>query len=116
MAIRQLPDQLINQIAAAGITNGCGTRAFCPSQSITRGEMAMFMSRGFGSSVPEVSEVTFDDAAGHVYEEAIDWMGSTGISNGCNGDASSYCPNDDAPRDHLAVFVYRAMIFSGRGG
>ncbi|MEX2424544.1 MAG: S-layer homology domain-containing protein, partial [Acidimicrobiia bacterium] len=37
----------INAIAAAGISSGCGTGAFCPWGGLTRGEMATFMVRGF---------------------------------------------------------------------
>ena len=37
----------INSIAAAGISTGCGTGAFCPWGGLTRGEMATFMVRGF---------------------------------------------------------------------
>jgi N-acetylmuramoyl-L-alanine amidase len=38
----------IEQLAAEGITTGCGTRRFCPDQSVTRGEMAVFLARTFG--------------------------------------------------------------------
>ena len=35
----------INRMAAAGITGGCGTRQFCPTSSVTRGQMAAFLLR-----------------------------------------------------------------------
>ena len=35
----------INRLAAAGITGGCGTRQFCPTGSVTRGQMAAFLHR-----------------------------------------------------------------------
>ncbi|MDF2735174.1 MAG: Glucose/sorbosone dehydrogenase-like protein [Chloroflexota bacterium] len=35
----------INRLAAAGITGGCGTRRYCPTSSVTRGQMAAFLKR-----------------------------------------------------------------------
>ncbi len=35
----------INRLAAAGVTGGCGTRRFCPTSSVTRGQMAAFLQR-----------------------------------------------------------------------
>ena len=35
----------INRLAAAGITGGCGTRRYCPTASVTRGQMAAFLRR-----------------------------------------------------------------------
>ncbi len=38
----------INALAAAGITTGCGPAAFCPNQSMLRGQMAAFLHRALG--------------------------------------------------------------------
>ena len=35
----------IDRLARAGITQGCGTRLFCPSEPVTRGQMAAFLNR-----------------------------------------------------------------------
>lgn len=35
----------INRLAAAGITGGCGTRKYCPTANVTRGQMAAFLRR-----------------------------------------------------------------------
>ena len=35
----------INALAASGITSGCATDRFCPSQSVTRAQMASFLNR-----------------------------------------------------------------------
>jgi len=42
-------ESAINALAAAGVTGGCATGRFCPRQSVTRGQMAAFLHRGFGS-------------------------------------------------------------------
>jgi hypothetical protein len=35
----------IGQVAAAGITAGCGSGKYCPDEPVTRGQMAAFLSR-----------------------------------------------------------------------
>jgi hypothetical protein len=37
----------IEQLAVEGITSGCGTKLYCPSSVVSRGEMAAFLSRTF---------------------------------------------------------------------
>lgn len=42
----------IEALASSGITGGCGHGNFCPSQNVTRGEMAAFLARAFGLHFP----------------------------------------------------------------
>jgi D-alanyl-D-alanine carboxypeptidase len=42
---RSKHEDRINSLAAAGITGGCGTHAFCPDGIVTRGQMAAFLYR-----------------------------------------------------------------------
>jgi hypothetical protein len=35
----------INRLAAAGIVTGCGERSYCPRESVTRAQMAVFLYR-----------------------------------------------------------------------
>jgi N-acetylmuramoyl-L-alanine amidase len=37
----------INQLAAEGITGGCGTGTYCPESVVTRAQMAVFLVRTF---------------------------------------------------------------------
>lgn len=37
----------IGALQAAGVTQGCTSREFCPSQTVTRGQMATFLTRAF---------------------------------------------------------------------
>jgi hypothetical protein len=37
----------IEQLAREGVTSGCGTSLFCPAKLASRGEMALFLVRGF---------------------------------------------------------------------
>jgi len=38
----------INALAAAGVTGGCAEARYCPRATVTRGQMAAFLHRGFG--------------------------------------------------------------------
>lgn len=38
----------IQQLSKAGITSGCGGGAYCPDSAVTRGQMAVFLSRSLG--------------------------------------------------------------------
>ena len=40
--------QYIEALAASGITSGCGGGNFCPDTFLTRGQMAVFLSRALG--------------------------------------------------------------------
>ena len=37
----------IKQLAAEGITGGCGSGNYCPNSSVTRAQMAVFLVRTF---------------------------------------------------------------------
>ncbi len=45
-------------IRAAGITTGCAPDRYCPSASVTREEMATFLSRAFSLPMPTIPERT----------------------------------------------------------
>jgi hypothetical protein len=38
----------IEQLAAEGITGGCGGGNYCPASPVTRGQMAVFLTKTFG--------------------------------------------------------------------
>ncbi len=40
--------QEIEALASSGITRGCGRNLFCPSDTVTRGQMAALLARAFG--------------------------------------------------------------------
>ena len=43
----------IDSLFEAGITGGCGADLYCPSATVTRGQMAAFLYRAFADSAPE---------------------------------------------------------------
>jgi DNA-binding beta-propeller fold protein YncE len=46
----------IEQLAAEGITGGCGNSNFCPEEPVTRAQMAVFLVRTFGLGQPQVGQ------------------------------------------------------------
>ena len=44
--------QFIEALAASGITGGCGGGNYCPNNAVTRGQMAVFMSKALGLHFP----------------------------------------------------------------
>jgi hypothetical protein len=40
--------QYIEALVASGITAGCGGGNYCPDAPLTRGQMAVFLSKGLG--------------------------------------------------------------------
>ena len=108
-------EQAINNLAAAGITQGCSStpKKFCPTSSVTRGQMSVFIVVGFrdwgGKTIDLVTNPTpdpFVDDDGQFHEDYNNGMYEYGITGGCGADR--YCPNSPILREQMAVFMLRA--------
>ncbi|MBK8619433.1 MAG: S-layer homology domain-containing protein [Anaerolineales bacterium] len=40
-------DKWIEQLASEGVTSGCGNGNYCPDNSVTRAQMAVFLVKAF---------------------------------------------------------------------
>ena len=98
-------EDAINRVAAAGITVGCGDGVFCPSQPVTRAQMATFLMRAL--ELPEAGRDYFVDDDGLVHEDAINRVAAAGITVGC-GDGV-FCPSQPVTRAQMATFLMRAL-------
>ena len=102
----------IDKLAAAGITKGCNPPAndrYCPDSSVTRGQMAAFLVRGFGYTDAGEGDLFTDDDSS-VFEADIDRLGTAGVTKGCNPPNNTrYCPNNTVKRDQMASFLARAL-------
>jgi len=100
----------IEALARAGITSGCGSNNYCPDDSVTRAQMAVFLERGMRGSAyspPAATGNTFlDVGAGNFAASFIEQLFLDGITAGCGG--NNYCPNATVTRDQMAVFLLRA--------
>jgi hypothetical protein len=93
-------------MADEGITVGCNPPSntnFCPDDAVTRGEMAVFISRVL--DLPSPSGDHFDDDNGEFYESAANRLFEAGITVGCGPDR--YCGDRSLPRQEMAAFLAR---------
>ncbi len=97
----------IEELAAEGITAGCGGGMYCPNAPITRAEMAVFLlvaEHGPGWVPPAPTGTVFSDVpAGHWAGAYIEALASEGITGGCG--AGAYCPGSPVSRAEMAVFL-----------
>jgi hypothetical protein len=107
----------IEQIAARGITTGCGTdnagrRVFCPERGVTRAEMAVFITRTLGQANMPASGQTFADVPPDYWAYGqIEAFARLGITTGCGVDALGrllFCPERGVTRAEMAAFLVRA--------
>jgi hypothetical protein len=102
----------IKQLAAEGITSGCGSGNYCPEQAVTRAQMAVFLLRSkYGASYtpPAVGSSTgFGDVPPSYWAAAfIKQLVAEGITVGCGG--GNYCPEQPVTRAQMAVFLVRTF-------
>jgi S-layer homology domain len=55
--------QAIANLAGSGITGGCGGSKYCPTDAVTRGQMAGFLNRGLGRGAHDTGTTSGDDWA-----------------------------------------------------
>jgi hypothetical protein len=103
----------IELLFASGITSGCSADPpmFCPDQTVTRAQMAVFLERGINGAgfvpPPVGSSTGFNDvppdywAAGFIKQLVTDR-----ITVGCGG--GNYCPESPVTRAQMAVFLLRS--------
>jgi ELWxxDGT repeat protein len=103
----------IEQIAIAGITQGCSASPplFCPGSSVTRAEMAIFLLRakhGGSYTPPPPTGTRFNDVpVTHWAAAWIEQLAAEGVTSGCA--AGLYCPGDLVNRAEMAVFLTRTF-------
>jgi subtilisin family serine protease len=103
----------INRLATAGITRGCNPPAndrFCPTDQVTREQMAAFMVRALGLTKTSSDGVFTDVPAGSTFEKDINRLATAGITRGCNPPANDrFCPTNPVTREQMAAFMRRGF-------
>ena len=101
----------IEWLAAEGITSGCnppGYDRFCPTEHVTRAQMAAFLVRAFGYNGNGTDYFTDDNTS--IFEDDINALAAAGITSGCNPPSyNRFCPTEHVTRAQMAAFLYRAM-------
>jgi hypothetical protein len=103
----------IERLYNAGITGGCSTipLTYCPEDSVTRAQMAVFLLKGIHGRTftpPAVGGSTgFADVATNHWAAAwIKQLAVEGITGGCGG--GNYCPEGNVTSAQMAVFLLKA--------
>ncbi|MFZ5878904.1 MAG: S-layer homology domain-containing protein [Chloroflexota bacterium] len=97
----------IERLANAGFTGGCGGGRYCPEESVTRAQMAVFLLKGMygkGYTPPVPTGTVFGDVPINHWAAAwIEQMSNAGISGGCGN--GNFCPDQAVTRGQMAVFL-----------
>ncbi|HEX4438585.1 MAG TPA: IPT/TIG domain-containing protein [Thermoanaerobaculia bacterium] len=102
----------IEELAALGVTGGCGGNDYCPSNPVTRAQMSAFLLKtDFGSAYapPDCTGTVFLDVpcTGGLFDPWIEDLASRGITGGCGG--GNYCPGNANTRGQMAVFLVKTF-------
>ena len=106
----------IGTIFTAGITKGCGPDLYCPDALVTRGQMALFLTRLWTLSkidLPAGTDYGFVDTAetSPDMQLAINQLAELGVTAGTG--PGLYAPADPVTRWQMALFLTRLWSDAG---
>jgi hypothetical protein len=98
----------IGRLKGLGVVQGCGRDRYCPTESVTRAQMASFLQRAF--QLPAGPTDRFRDVGpSSTHAAAIGAVAKAGITLGCSSDGRSFCPNETVSRSQMAAFLQRVL-------
>ena len=105
-------EESIGWAVANGVTRGCTPGdfdwQFCPTQSVTRGQMATLLYRhteaDYIGKTPSHTDIEIND----FYAVSTAWLTDFQVVPGCG--PGLFCPNRDATRAEAAVFINGVAI------
>ncbi len=100
----------IEQLASEGVTGGCGNGNYCPDDTVSRAQMAIFLLRarhGSSYSPPPATGIFTDVPVGYWADAWIEQLAAEGITSGCG--PGIYCPDSPVTRAEMAVFLVRTF-------
>ena len=105
----------IASLVANGLTAGCGGSNYCPADSVTRQQMAVFLLKGkYGLcyTPPPCTGTVFGDVhcQGSAFDPWIEALAALQVTGGCGG--GNYCPTSPVLRQQMAVFLLKAAFDS----
>ncbi|RFU68322.1 bifunctional metallophosphatase/5'-nucleotidase [Peribacillus saganii] len=95
----------VNALKAAGIISGKTATAFGTNSPVTRGELAIWLQKGF--KLEGSAEHAFTDVNAR-YDAAVKAMVANNITNGVN--KTKFGVNQPAKRGDFAIFLYKASL------
>ncbi len=103
----------IEELQRQGLTAGCGNGNYCPHDSVTRAQMAVFLlntAYGPGYVPPPATGTVFDDVPLGAF--AVDWIEdlvARVITAGCSAAPPLYCPLNPITRGQMATFIVKTF-------
>ncbi|MGH9379390.1 MAG: S-layer homology domain-containing protein, partial [Thermoanaerobaculia bacterium] len=103
----------IEELAARNVVAGCGGGQYCPDNTVSRDQMAVFTLKtleGGGFQPPACvsgSEMFGDVPASSLFCPWIEELARRGVVAGCGG--GNYCPAEPVARDQMAVFISKTF-------
>jgi streptogramin lyase len=100
----------IEQLAGFGITGGCGGGDYCPSSSVTRAQMAVFLLKTQHGSLytpPACTGIFSDVPCPSQFANWIEQLSLENVTGGCG--SGMYCPNNPVNRGQMAVFLVKVF-------
>ena len=95
----------IERMAELGVTTGCGDGTFCPDDTVTRYQMAVFLTRAFDLE-PGPDPGFTDVTPSAWYYNDVAALAASAITAGCGN--GTFCPNQQTSRGQMATFLARA--------
>jgi hypothetical protein len=99
--------RFVETLLHKGVTGGCSATDYCPTNAVTREQMAVFVlvgKEGAGYGPAACTTPLFGDVpASSPFCRWIEELSRRGITSGCGG--GNYCPADPVTREQMAVFV-----------
>jgi hypothetical protein len=96
--------EAIERLAATGVVQGCTSTTFCPAGSLTRGQLATLLTRGYGLST-QVPAAPYPDADS-AHATAIAAVHAAGFASGYPD--GTFRPHAPVTRGQLASFLQAA--------
>jgi uncharacterized repeat protein (TIGR03803 family) len=98
----------IEELAAEGISAGCGGGNYCPLSPVTREQMAVFLLKtehGPAHTPPACTGVFPDVPCPSLFAPWIEELAAEGVTGGCGG--GDYCPSSPVTRAQMAAFLLK---------
>jgi len=108
----------IEQLYAEGVTGGCAPAApehgnlplYCPNDSVTRAQMAVFLLRvyhGLAYTPPPATGIFNDVPVSNLFAAWIEELARLQVTVGCG--PGIYCPDAEVTRGQMAVFMAKSF-------
>jgi hypothetical protein len=101
-------DGAVRWLKAEGVTQGVRPKQFVPGGSVSRAQMAAFLSRLHDQPATNGVHGFRDVSVGHAAGPAISWLLDQGITTGTDRAGTIFAPNAAVTRGQMATFLWRS--------